>query len=53
MNCVNKCLSPECFKQIYELDELEDGEIDYVRERSFHKCIEKEFRKVKFILKSL
>ncbi|XP_071440301.1 uncharacterized protein [Hetaerina americana] len=35
--CARQCLSPSCYKDIYEVDELEEGEID-VRLNSFKGC---------------
>ncbi|KAG8227495.1 hypothetical protein J437_LFUL002384 [Ladona fulva] len=35
--CARQCLSPSCYKEIYEADELEEGEID-VRLNSFKGC---------------
>ena len=31
MNCVYRCLSPECYNTIYGNNPLEDGEIDNIR----------------------
>jgi hypothetical protein len=41
-NCVNKCTSSKCFEEIYASNPLEDGEIDYDRERRFTSCLRKE-----------
>jgi hypothetical protein len=41
-NCVYKCTSPNCFEQIYSDSPLEDGEIDYDRERDYISCLRKE-----------
>ncbi|XP_046399530.1 uncharacterized protein LOC124165998 [Ischnura elegans] len=35
--CARQCLSPSCYEDIYEADELEEGEID-VRLNSFKGC---------------
>jgi len=35
--CVRECISPSCYSEIYEFDELEEGEID-VRLNSFKGC---------------
>jgi len=42
MNCVNKCTSPKCFGDVFGPDKggpLEDGEVDYDRNRKFHTCL--------------
>jgi hypothetical protein len=44
-NCVNKCLSPDCFDEIYSENLLEDGEIDSVRSKTFTACIRQEIVK--------
>lgn len=36
-NCILKCISKQCYEQIYEFDPLEDGEIDQ-RFKSFKGC---------------
>uniref|UniRef100_A0A7S1VMC4 Uncharacterized protein n=1 Tax=Grammatophora oceanica TaxID=210454 RepID=A0A7S1VMC4_9STRA len=38
MNCINKCVSEQCFTEIYAAIPLEDGEIDLRRAREFDKC---------------
>lgn len=43
-NCVYECTSPDCFKEIYGAEPLEDGEIDSVRYRQFTSCLRKEQR---------
>nr|XP_004927291.1 uncharacterized protein LOC101742833 [Bombyx mori] len=35
--CVRECISPSCYKEIYQADPLEEGEID-VRLNSFKGC---------------
>jgi len=37
-NCIRKCMSKECFEELYGSDPLEEGEID-VRFSSFKGCI--------------
>ncbi|XP_055320545.1 uncharacterized protein LOC129577472 [Sitodiplosis mosellana] len=37
LRCVRECISPSCYQEIYEFDELEEGEID-VRLNSFKGC---------------
>lgn len=41
INCVRRCISHACFKEIYEKDPLERGEID-VRSHQFKSCWIKE-----------
>ena len=48
MNCVNECLSLECFNQVYAHEPLEDGEIDSARNREFVSCLRRTYRKVLF-----
>ena len=42
--CSLRCLSPNCYGKIYgsPADELEEGEIDSGRERSFEDCVRSE-----------
>ena len=42
MNCVNKCLSSDCYEQVYKDRPLEDGEINTLLERQFKSCHRKE-----------
>ncbi|KAJ4434394.1 hypothetical protein ANN_22954 [Periplaneta americana] len=37
MRCVRECISPSCYQDIYQSDQLEEGEID-VRLNSFKGC---------------
>ncbi|XP_031640867.1 uncharacterized protein LOC116352425 [Contarinia nasturtii] len=37
VRCIRECVSPSCYNEIYEFDELEEGEID-VRLNSFKGC---------------
>jgi hypothetical protein len=37
LNCIHKCMSPICFKEIYASNPLEEGEIDQ-RYSSFKGC---------------
>lgn len=39
MNCVNTCLSPNCYTSIYSDEPLEDGEIDMHRAKLFEDCL--------------
>ena len=43
-NCVQQCLSAECYQQVYADSELEPGEIDTKRSREFTQCVTKEAR---------
>ncbi len=44
-NCVNKCLSPDCYEEVYATNPLEDGEIDITRSRAFTGCVRQEVKK--------
>ncbi|GKY99929.1 hypothetical protein MPSEU_000946500 [Mayamaea pseudoterrestris] len=44
MNCVNACLSPACFQQVFGDSPLEDGEIDLTRAREYDLCLKEEIR---------
>lgn len=37
-NCINRCVSEECYNEIYLDEPLEEGEIDTRREKLFTKC---------------
>lgn len=37
LNCVRRCISPICYRKLYEKDPLERGEID-VRSSQFKTC---------------
>lgn len=37
LKCVRECISPSCYREIYRINELEEGEID-VRLQSFKGC---------------
>mmetsp|Transcript_25259 Transcript_25259/g.30393 ORF Transcript_25259/g.30393 Transcript_25259/m.30393 type:complete len:104 (+) Transcript_25259:2-313(+) len=39
MNCVNECVSAECYSQIFGDEPLEDGEVDTIRSRQFTTCV--------------
>jgi hypothetical protein len=43
-NCINRCVSEECFDEIYALDPLEDGEVDLERGRVFTACVRRKYR---------
>lgn len=42
--CISKCLSQECHADIYQGNELEQGEIDDVREIQFESCVKDQLR---------
>lgn len=44
-NCVNRCTSEKCYEKIYANKPLEDGEIDYDRNRAFTNCLREESRR--------
>lgn len=44
-NCVNKCVSPDCYEEVYATNPLEDGEIDVTRSRTFTGCVRQEVKK--------
>ena len=46
-NCINACVSQECYDEVYSADPLEDGEIDPERGRSFTACTRKIYRERK------
>ena len=46
-NCVAKCTSEDCWKEVYEDDEIEDGEIDPERQRVFMACTRRVYRENK------
>ena len=43
-NCIRKCMSKDCFDELYGSDPLEEGEID-VRFNSFKGCILQNIRR--------
>jgi hypothetical protein len=46
MNCVTKCVSEECYKEVkYDVNPLEDGEVDINRAMMFAKCVRNELIK--------
>ena len=49
-NCVNKCVSPECFDEVYGPSTpgpLEDGESDPERQKLFTSCVRRDYREQK------
>lgn len=47
LNCVNECISPACYAQIFESQPLEDGEVDVVRAQAFDNCVKEELRELR------
>ena len=48
MNCVTNCISTECHKEAkYDVDPLEDGEVDEGRAIVFAQCVKSEILKEK------
>lgn len=46
MNCVTKCVSEQCYKEVkYDEDPLEDGEVDMNRAIQFAQCVRNEILK--------
>jgi hypothetical protein len=47
-NCVNRCISSNCYGEVYAENPLEDGEIDSIRNREFTSCVRQEVRNEKY-----
>ena len=48
MNCVSQCVSPSCHKQVgYDVNPLEEGELDETRASEFAICVTYEILKEK------
>lgn len=47
-NCVNECISKNCYDKVYALNPLEDGEIDFDRNIEFISCLRNEQREKMF-----
>ncbi len=43
-NCVNECVSPRCYQEVYGAEPLEPGEVDLVRWQQFSSCYSLEKR---------
>jgi len=43
-NCINGCISPSCYFQIYQDQPLEPGEVDSKRAKLFRSCFDQERR---------
>mmetsp|Transcript_19183 Transcript_19183/g.35040 ORF Transcript_19183/g.35040 Transcript_19183/m.35040 type:complete len:99 (-) Transcript_19183:44-340(-) len=41
-NCVNRCISKQCYEKVFNNNPLEDGEIDKTRSRDFLDCVKLE-----------
>uniref|UniRef100_A0A0G4GQ10 Uncharacterized protein n=1 Tax=Chromera velia CCMP2878 TaxID=1169474 RepID=A0A0G4GQ10_9ALVE len=41
-DCVDKCLSPQCYQDIFAENPLEPGEVDRKRRNDFMNCVKKE-----------
>jgi hypothetical protein len=39
MNCIHRCVSVGCFKEVYGKEQLEPGEIDLPRQNVFEDCV--------------
>ena len=49
MNCVTKCVSRKCHEEgSFDVDPLEDGEIDEVRSIVFAQCVKNEILREKY-----
>eukprot|EP00520_Triparma_pacifica_P003386 CAMPEP_0118658032 /NCGR_PEP_ID=MMETSP0785-20121206/14345_1 /TAXON_ID=91992 /ORGANISM="Bolidomonas pacifica, Strain CCMP 1866" /LENGTH=112 /DNA_ID=CAMNT_0006551009 /DNA_START=93 /DNA_END=427 /DNA_ORIENTATION=+ len=49
-NCVNECISPDCYTEVYgpsTIGPLEDGEIDPERQKLFTQCVRRDYREQK------
>ena len=46
-NCVLRCQSEACYTEVYLPEELEPGEIDIARQRSFQNCLTREAREMR------
>ena len=38
-SCVLQCLAPDCYATVYAKAPLEPGEIDFVRQAEFNRCL--------------
>ncbi len=47
INCINQCTSHTCYDKIYASNPLEDGEIDYDRNRKFTACLREQVNEEK------
>ena len=44
INCINRCVSANCFDKIYGNAPLEYGEIDVDRDHNFRLCVSKQYK---------
>ncbi|KAB0798548.1 hypothetical protein PPYR_09541 [Photinus pyralis] len=44
--CVRQCISPSCYRDLYQADQLEEGEVD-VRLNSFKGCFIQQYNKLR------
>ena len=44
LNCVNQCISPVCYTEVYGELPLEDGQVDIPRAKAFEACVQEELR---------
>jgi Domain of unknown function (DUF4787) len=52
LNCVNECMSPACYTQVYAHEPLEDGQVDIPRAKEFEACVQEELRVLRRQLQS-
>uniref|UniRef100_A0A6U4NHL6 Uncharacterized protein n=1 Tax=Hemiselmis andersenii TaxID=464988 RepID=A0A6U4NHL6_HEMAN len=43
--CSYKCISNDCWSEVYSKDQIEEGEVDTERSRLFASCFRKEFKR--------
>mmetsp|Transcript_21115 Transcript_21115/g.33103 ORF Transcript_21115/g.33103 Transcript_21115/m.33103 type:complete len:124 (-) Transcript_21115:295-666(-) len=43
--CAYKCISSECYDEVYAKDEIEEGEVDTERGRQFNACFRRVYKK--------
>mmetsp|Transcript_52769 Transcript_52769/g.107657 ORF Transcript_52769/g.107657 Transcript_52769/m.107657 type:complete len:126 (-) Transcript_52769:145-522(-) len=47
LTCTYRCISPECYEEVYSKDEIEEGEVDTERGRLFSACFRRMHKKDK------
>ena len=47
MNCVQLCISPNCYERVYGGNPLEDGELDIDRAQQFELCVKEEMKEAR------
>lgn len=45
LTCTYRCVSPDCYEEIYAKDEIEEGEVDTERGRLFSSCFRRLHKK--------